>query len=147
MKGMHAKTRYEGACVYVCVRKSKGNDVKDGKGQEYRVEGVNSFGMTDVGVFLAQTRQCLPTKLSSLVQGTFAWRCESYRLLELLGFLPAHFISLLFMCQEQRSGLAYNFIHWLPWVEPSVLYTTCYLQFSSNSSMHAVNWLGGHSFF
>lgn len=111
-------------CVW-CVRTHtrafwKGRKFSPGQqGVKMQFKGAKSVGMTDVGVFLTQTRQCLHTKLSSPVRHVFAYWCEHYWLLN-PGFLP---VTLSFFSHTKRKGVAWHITlsTWLPIFDPSLL--------------------------
>ena len=72
--------------------------------------------------------------LVSFLQALFAHRCERYRLLELVGFLPAICLILPFMCALAKSeGAAWHTASstQIPGFDPlSFLYPSCLLQYS-----------------
>lgn len=92
-------------------------------------------GMTEVGVF-SGTGSSVPghEALVSFLQALFAHRCERYRLLELVGFLPAICLILPFMWALAKSeGAAWHTASstQIPGFDPlSSLYPSCLLQYS-----------------
>lgn len=80
---------------------------------------MNSVGMTDVGVFFpgAKPIRACAQSTPSLVQRLIAYRCENYRLLKLLDFLPVPCLMLPFMCQQQGVAWHVTSSTWLPGVD------------------------------
>lgn len=107
---MRAKARLEAGsvCVSVC-KKSKLCLGQQGVGMQ---SGGGELSWNDRGGrFLwhklidawARSLHLLSTSLC-----LFADRCESYRLLKLLGFLPVHCLILPFMCLAWSKGVAWH---------------------------------------
>lgn len=126
----------EGACAYIlCVCACLGR--KSCLQQGVRMQTGGGEGSQTWAFFLAQTCQCRLAKPSSPVQCLFVCKRESYWLLKLVGFMPVHCLIILFICQEQRSDLAYNFIHLAPRSWPFL--PLSYLHSSIFFFIHAVD--------
>lgn len=71
--------------------------------------------------------------LSSTSPRLFAYRCESYQLIKLLGFLPVPCLILPFMCLAKSKGAAWHITPStrLPGFDPSFLYPSFLLQYLS----------------